>query len=39
MTHHAGLTDTTLREGEQTPGGFFSLTQKKRIIDSLAASP
>lgn len=29
------IIDTTLREGEQTPGVNFSLTEKKRIIDGL----
>ncbi len=29
------IIDTTLREGEQTPGISFSLTEKKRIIDGL----
>lgn len=31
--HH--IIDTTLREGEQTPGITFSLTEKKRILDGL----
>ena len=31
------IIDTTLREGEQTPGVNFSLTEKKRIIDGLVA--
>jgi len=30
------LLDTTMREGEQTPGVRFSLHQKQRIFDSLA---
>ncbi len=30
------IIDTTLREGEQTPGLLFSLTEKKRILDGLA---
>lgn len=29
------IIDTTLREGEQTPGVSFSLTEKKQIIDGL----
>ena len=32
------IIDTTLREGEQTPGVSFSLDQKKRIIDGLVAA-
>jgi homocitrate synthase NifV len=32
------IIDTTLREGEQTPGVSFSLGQKKRIIDGLVDS-
>ena len=31
------IIDTTLREGEQTPGLSFSLVDRKRIIDGLAA--
>lgn len=31
----AKIIDTTLREGEQTPGVSFSLQQKKEIIDGL----
>lgn len=30
------IVDTTLREGEQTPGVQFSLEQKKQIVDHLA---
>ncbi len=30
------IIDTTLREGEQTPGLLFSLTEKKHILDGLA---
>ena len=29
------IIDTTLREGEQTPGLLFSLTEKKHILDGL----
>lgn len=32
------LVDTTLREGEQTPGLIFSLEQKKEIVDKLLLS-
>lgn len=38
MIHTSKLIDTTLREGEQTPGISFSLEQKKRIIDGLVAT-
>ena len=38
MNGYANLIDTTLREGEQTPGISLSLDQKKTIIDGLAAS-
>ncbi|MBM9606658.1 LeuA family protein [Desulfopila inferna] len=31
------IIDTTLREGEQTPGVRFSLVEKKQIIDGLVA--
>ena len=31
------IIDTTLREGEQTPGLSFSLSDRKRIIDGLTA--
>lgn len=36
MTKGYTIIDTTLREGEQTPGLLFSLAEKKRIIDGLA---
>ncbi|WP_028585315.1 LeuA family protein [Desulfogranum mediterraneum] len=36
MTDSYKLIDTTLREGEQTPGLNFSLEQKKSIVDHLA---
>ena len=32
------LVDTTLREGEQTPGLLFSLEQKKQIVSKLVLS-
>lgn len=32
------LIDTTLREGEQTPGVFFDLAQKKEIVKGLLAT-
>ncbi len=35
MLQKCKIIDTTLREGEQTPGVLFSITQKKRIIDGL----
>lgn len=35
MTPNYHIIDTTLREGEQTPGVTFSLTEKKRILDGL----
>ena len=35
MTENYYIIDTTLREGEQTPGLLFSLTEKKRILDGL----
>lgn len=31
----AGVVDTTLREGEQTPGVYFPLVLKKQIVDGL----
>ena len=36
MTPHYDIIDTTLREGEQTPGLLFSLPEKKRVLDGLA---
>ncbi len=36
MTEIYKIVDTTLREGEQTPGVQFSLEDKKQIVDSLA---
>ncbi len=35
MTKDYNIIDTTLREGEQTPGLLFSLTEKKHILDGL----
>ncbi len=35
MTPNYHIIDTTLREGEQTPGLLFSLTEKKCILDGL----
>lgn len=35
MTPNYHIIDTTLREGEQTPGLLFSLPEKKRILDGL----
>jgi homocitrate synthase NifV len=35
MNKTYNIIDTTLREGEQTPGVTFSLTEKKRILDGL----
>ena len=35
MTPSYNIIDTTLREGEQTPGLLFSLTEKKYILDGL----
>lgn len=35
MIPNFDIIDTTLREGEQTPGLLFSLTEKKRILDGL----
>jgi len=35
MTPNYNIIDTTLREGEQTPGLLFSLTEKKRVLDGL----
>jgi len=35
MTRKYHIIDTTLREGEQTPGLLFSLAEKKCILDGL----
>ncbi|MGB3212935.1 MAG: hypothetical protein WBB19_19695 [Desulforhopalus sp.] len=35
MSKDYNIIDTTLREGEQTPGLLFTLTEKKRILDGL----
>ena len=35
MTKNYHIIDTTLREGEQTPGLLFSPAEKKRILDGL----
>ena len=35
MTNQYQIIDTTLREGEQTPGLLFSLNEKKQILDGL----
>jgi homocitrate synthase NifV len=35
MLHHHHIIDTTLREGEQTPGVLFSLAEKQHIVDGL----
>lgn len=35
MIPNCHIIDTTLREGEQTPGLLFSLPEKKRILDGL----
>lgn len=36
MTNSCKVIDTTLREGEQSPGVSFTLSEKKSIIDHLA---
>ncbi len=36
MLQNCKIIDTTLREGEQTPGILFSLEEKKRIIDGIS---
>lgn len=35
MNSERHIIDTTLREGEQSPGVLFSITDKKRIVDGL----
>ncbi|WP_167505999.1 LeuA family protein [Desulfosediminicola flagellatus] len=37
MLQNCKIIDTTLREGEQTPGVLFKVEEKKAIIDQLAA--
>jgi homocitrate synthase NifV len=37
MQNNHRIIDTTLREGEQTPGVTFTLSEKMRIVDGLAA--
>ena len=37
MDNDYRIIDTTLREGEQTPGVLFTLAQKRTILDGLAA--
>ncbi len=37
MKHSYRIIDTTLREGEQTPGVTFSLAEKKAVLAGLAA--
>ena len=35
MSRQLNIIDTTLREGEQTPGVLFSMVEKKSIVDGL----
>lgn len=35
MSNALNIIDTTLREGEQTPGVLFSMVEKKNIVDGL----
>ena len=35
MSRQLNIIDTTLREGEQTPGVLFSMEEKKNIVDGL----